>query len=151
MHLLNILGLHMCSWFLSGAAVAESAQHRFQATACIQPLPGHTLLISCMVTGCAGLPRHNTMYYCPSWLGDRCFFLNSTLDTYATHKANCQALGGYLASYNSALEQSSVDNRLYSTIYWIGVELVAQRQWVMADGTPVGNGVPSDADPYAHW
>jgi hypothetical protein len=37
-----------------------------------------------------------------------------------------------------------------STYYYIGLEK-AGNVWYMYDGTSVGNGVPSNSNPYAHW
>jgi hypothetical protein len=34
--------------------------------------------------------------------------------------------------------------------YWMGIRQVG-RTWYMLDGTVLNNGVPSNADPYAHW
>jgi hypothetical protein len=33
--------------------------------------------------------------------------------------------------------------------YWMGMLLVG-RVWYLVDGTPLGNGAPSNANPYAH-
>jgi hypothetical protein len=53
------------------------------------------------------------------------------------------------------LRQASVDTHVtnfLSNAYWIGVVKVGlQGQWALMDGTLVGNGVPSNDGPYAHW
>jgi hypothetical protein len=36
------------------------------------------------------------------------------------------------------------------TLYWMGIQQIG-RTWFMLDGTVVGNGEPSNANPYAHW
>ena len=97
--------------------------------------------------------RNDQIWYCPL-NGDSCYYYNTTYATYATHKAACQAQGGYLASYNSGQEQSAVENRMAyrgNSYYWIGVEPTAQGQYVMLDGTPLNSGLPSTLNPYAHW
>jgi hypothetical protein len=40
-----------------------------------------------------------------------------------------------------------------STNYYIGLERpgAVGSNWYLLDGTSVGNGVPSNANPYAHW
>lgn len=37
-----------------------------------------------------------------------------------------------------------------SSYYWIGLER-SGRTWYWPDGTSVGNGQPSNVNPYAHW
>ncbi len=34
---------------------------------------------------------------------------------------------------------------------WLGVRLGGRQQWYLLDGDMVGNGQPSNAEPYAHW
>jgi hypothetical protein len=81
--------------------------------------------------------------------------LNDTAADWASHHAACAALGGYLAAFNSAEEQLDIEVKLglrsQSSDIWLGVHLGAGGQWYLADGSLVGNGQPSNADPYAHW
>jgi hypothetical protein len=80
---------------------------------------------------------------------------NSTAANYTSHQAACQALGGGLVSYNSAAEQLDVEAKLALAAkplnIWLGVRLGGRQQWYLLDGSLVGNGEPSNADPYAHW
>jgi hypothetical protein len=110
------------------------------------------------------LPPNDGTVYCPnnrpgnsSATGTpSCYFLNATAASFATHQAACQAMGGYLAAFNSAAEQLDVEVKLQLWTYtgsniWLGVYPGAGQQWFLADGAPVGNGQPSNAAPYAHW
>jgi hypothetical protein len=65
-----------------------------------------------------------------------------------------QARGGWLAAYSTGAEQLAVESTLSPPeAYWIGVELQGGSQWVLLDasGAGVGDGRPSNGDPYAHW
>ncbi len=110
-----------------------------------------------------------------------CYLLNKTADTYANHKARCAAIGGHLAAFNTGkatapfhnpltgsanppmpqrfahmlagAEQNDVELALDPrSFYWIGVEAGTEDRWTLADGSgSVGNGLPSNARPHAHW
>jgi hypothetical protein len=65
-------------------------------------------------------------------------------------------MGGYLASYNSAAEQRTVERVLAANNYWIGIDLLRNltvhgSNWVLGDGSFIGDLTPSNADPYKHW
>jgi hypothetical protein len=79
---------------------------------------------------------------------------NNTAANFASHRAGCQAVpGGDLVSFNSQEEQAAVESSLRKVgagNIWIGVIRV-NNTWFLADGTFVGTGFPSEANPYAHW
>jgi hypothetical protein len=110
------------------------------------------------------LPPNDAAVYCPNTRPGNssatgtpsCYLLNATAATFATHQAACQAMGGYLAAFNSAHEQLDVEVKLQLWTYtgsniWLGVHPSAGAQWFLADGTHIGNGQPSNSAPYAHW
>ena len=89
--------------------------------------------------------------YCPSYNPTSCYILNVTGASYSSHKAACQAKGGYLVSWNSGEEQNEVEKALgVSAIYYMGVEK-AGTNWYLLDGTNLGNSTISNSDPYKHW
>ena len=99
----------------------------------------------------ACVPANNASHYCTA---TACYVLNATADTYANHKAACQAMGGaWPVAFNNASQQQEVEGALaISDFYWLGVEEGPNYQWVLADGSgSAGNGQPSNASPYAHW
>jgi hypothetical protein len=58
-----------------------------------------------------------------------------------------------LAAYSAGAEQYAVESTLNpAEAYWIGVELQGS-QWVLLDASAasVGDGRPSNSNPYAHW
>jgi hypothetical protein len=66
-------------------------------------------------------------------------------------------MGGYLVAFNSGAEQLQVEQyfkleakTLTSAQTWIGVVL-SNYKYFLADGTFLGQGLPSDSGPYAHW
>ena len=92
--------------------------------------------------------------YCPSYNPTSCYIFNATGASYASHKAACQAKGGYLVSWNSAAEQNEVEKALglaaLTTNYYMGVER-AGTNWYLLDGTNLGNLTISNSNPYKHW
>jgi hypothetical protein len=66
-----------------------------------------------------------------------------------------RAAGGSLVSYNSFAEQVDVETKLVlaskALNIWLGIRLGGRQQWYLLDGSMVGNGQPSNAEPYAHW
>jgi hypothetical protein len=105
----------------------------------------------CPAGGCAaGTPPNNATHYCA---GASCYLLNATADTYQNHKAACALLTAWPVAYNNASEQQEVEAALDSqAAYWLGVEQGSQFRWLLADGSgSAGNGLPSNAAPYAHW
>jgi hypothetical protein len=69
--------------------------------------------------------------------------------------ASTAATGGNLVSYNSFQEQVDVETKLQlwnkTTNIWLGIRPGSRQQWYLYDGSLVGNGEPSNTDPYAHW
>ena len=66
-------------------------------------------------------------------------------------------MGGYLVAFNSGAEQLQVEQyfkleakTLTSAQTWIGVVL-SNYKYFLTDGTFLGQGLPSDSGPYAHW
>jgi hypothetical protein len=104
----------------------------------------------------AGLPANDKFYFCNTTLGS-CYFYNETTANYTNHKASCQAMGGYLVSYNSGNEQSMVEVALApANNYYLGIEPLGNTTikggiFVMLDGTFLGNTTPSNSNPYKHW
>jgi hypothetical protein len=110
-----------------------------------------------------GLPPNNLYWFCPSGVSSSCYRVNASNANYATHKANCRAVGGDLVSFNSPEEQLLVEQYFVNTTNvlagvhsWIGVELGSgsRYRWFLADGTYVGEGHPYNGGAgamYAHW
>jgi hypothetical protein len=108
-------------------------------------------------------PPNDATRYCPNSrpgaiyasTTPTCYVFNSSTASFATHQAACQVLGGNLVSYNSFTEQVDVETKLLlwnkTSNIWLGVRPGGRQQWYLADGTLVGNGEPSNTDPYAHW
>jgi hypothetical protein len=111
----------------------------------------------------AGPPPNDASRYCPqsrpgavfASTTPTCYSFNGSTASFSTHQAACQALGGNLATYYSYEEQVDVETKLQlwnkSSNIWLGVRPGARQQWYLLDGTLVGNGEPSNTDPYAHW
>jgi hypothetical protein len=59
----------------------------------------------------AGLPADNDRTYCTSNVSAACYFYQPTAANYATAKAACLGMGGFLASWNSAHEQVRLRKR----------------------------------------
>lgn len=61
--------------------------------------------------------------------------------------------------YAGAAEEQLMVEAYYSSVssgnsyYYIGLERPGPvgSNWYLSDGTPVGNGIPSNSNPYAHW
>jgi hypothetical protein len=93
-----------------------------------------------------GVPMPNANTHCPKHANaTSCYLLNTTLDTYANHKANCARRQGYLVSFTSAFEHLDVITQLPSLApatasgyYWIGLEK-AGSVWYWADGGSHGS------------
>ncbi len=98
------------------------------------------------------MPASNATHFCSS-SSDSCYLLISTSATYTTQKAACQARGGWLVAYNTGAEQVEVESALNpQAFYWLGIEAGTEDRWMLADGGgSVGNGLPSNDDPHAHW
>jgi hypothetical protein len=105
----------------------------------------------------AGLPANDRNNWCPNnGANGTCYFWNETTATYAVQKSACQRMGGYLVSYNTAMEQRLVDAVFAANNYWLGIEplrntSVFGTNWVLADGQFLGNMTPSNSNPYRHW
>ena len=64
----------------------------------------------CTMLPAAGVPVNTAKLYCPSHANaTSCYYIITTVASFATHKANCTAMGGYLVAYNSAFEQLDVE------------------------------------------
>jgi hypothetical protein len=104
------------------------------------------------LTFLAGTPTSNSTHFC-SATTHTCYLLNTTTASYASHKAACTAKGGWLAAFSTGAEQLEVETAMSPQgFYWIGVEAGTEDRWMLADGSgSVGNGLPSNANPHAHW
>jgi hypothetical protein len=75
--------------------------------------------------------------YCPSASNSTsCYFYNSTLDGYTSHKASCARMGGYLVAYNNADEQLDVESvftAMANSYTYIGLEKYGNL-WYWLDG-----------------
>lgn len=68
--------------------------------------------------------------------------------------AMLQGVPCYAAAEEQLMVESYFSSALASFInYYIGLERPGPvgSPWYLSDGTPVGNGLPSNSDPYAHW
>jgi hypothetical protein len=53
---------------------------------------------------------------------------------------------------NSGAEQLEVETVLAPlTDYFMGIEPRGANNWIMLDGTVLGNNTPSNSNPYKHW
>jgi hypothetical protein len=53
---------------------------------------------------------------------------------------------------NSGAEQSDVESSITMlTDYYMGIEPQGVGNWIMLDGTFIGNNTPSNSNPYNHW
>jgi hypothetical protein len=109
--------------------------------------------LPCYITG---LPANDLTTFCNTTLGS-CYFYNTTTASYSDHKANCQRMGGYLVSYNTAMEQYLVELALTPiNNYYLGIEPIGNISlnggtFMWLDGTFIGNTTPSNSNPYRHW
>jgi hypothetical protein len=68
-------------------------------------IPRADICSNTLVCAAAGLPAENDRIFCTSNVSAACYFYQNTAANYATAKARCESMGGFLASWNSAAEQ----------------------------------------------
>lgn len=101
----------------------------------------------------AGTPLTNDTFICPG-NGTSCYQYHTTNQVRSVANTNCRAAGGTLVAWNTYAEQLAVEMHFNKSgisigleTYWTGLERLGNLHY-WPDGTSIGNGVPSDTNPY---
>jgi hypothetical protein len=98
----------------------------------------------------AGTPLTNDTFFCLANTTS-CYQYYIADQVWSVANTNCKATGGILVAWNSYQEQLAVETHFNrsSTLqtYWTGLQRVGNNHY-WQDGTSIGNGVPSNTNPY---